>query len=210
MSDLMHSETGMSATAHMMELQRQLGFSGSDVDGRRGRKTTAAILAAADAGRLTVAAPLVVIKPAEPSDIPAAGVEKLRGIQNELVGVIHETATRCDIPFTVIEGLRTAARQAQLVAQGASKTSNSRHLTGHAVDLWPLDPVTGKPLPSDAAFARGSAEAKAASARLWSDLRKIAAAAKAAARDRGVQLEWGGDWGWDAPHFQLNRKAYPA
>ena len=110
----------------------------------------------------------------------------------------------------MIEGLRSKERQAQLVKAGASKTTNSRHLTGHAVDLWPLDPVTGKALPSDAAFPRGSAEAKAASARLWSDLRKIAAVVKAVARDRGVLIEWGGDWGWDAPHFQLNRKAYPA
>ncbi len=201
----------MAGTPQIMELQRQLGFTGKDVDGKRGPKTNAGILAAADAGRLTVAPPLVVITaPGADSDIPAAGVEKLRGVHNVLTGIIHEAAIRCDIPFTVIEGLRTAARQAQLVKSGASKTSNSRHLTGHAVDLWPLDPVTGKTLPSDAAFPRGSAEAKAASARLWSDLRKIAAVVKAVARDRGVLIEWGGDWGWDAPHFQLNRKAWPA
>ena len=201
----------MAGTPQIMELQRQLGFTGKDIDGLRGRKTEAALFDAADAGRLTVAPPLVVITaPGADSDIPAAGVEKLRGVHNVLTGIIHEAAIRCDIPFTVIEGLRTAARQAQLVKSGASKTSNSRHLTGHAVDLWPLDPVTGKTLPSDAAFPRGSAEAKAASARLWSDLRKIAAVVKAVARDRGVLIEWGGDWGWDAPHFQLNRKAWPA
>lgn len=199
----------MTATAHMMELQRQLGFTGKDVDGLRGRKTTAEILAAADAGRLTVAPPLVVITAPEPaSDIPASGIEKLQGVHKALSAVVHEAATRCDVPFTVIEGVRTAARQKQLVAAGASKTQNSRHLTGHAVDLWPLDPVTMKPLPSDAAFPPGIA-AKAASARLWADLRKIAAAMKAAAYAQGVQIEWGGDWGWDAPHFQLNRKAYP-
>jgi peptidoglycan LD-endopeptidase CwlK len=33
------------------------------------------------------------------------------------------------------EGLRTRERQAALVARGASRTMNSRHLTGHAVDL---------------------------------------------------------------------------
>lgn len=201
----------MAATAHMMELQRQLGFSGKDVDGLRGPKTNAKILAAADAGRLTVAQPLVVITaPVAEDDIPASGVEKLRGIHNALAGLIHEAAARCEIPFTVIEGVRTATRQAQLVASGASKTSNSRHLTGHAADLWPLDPATMKPLPSDAAFLRGSAKAKAASARLWADLREVAAVMKAVAKERGVQIEWGGDWGWDAPHFQLNRAAYPA
>ena len=201
----------MAGTPQIMELQRQLGFTGKDVDGKRGPKTNAGILAAADAGRLTVAPPLVVITaPGADSDIPAAGVEKLKGVHNVLTGIIHEAAIRCDVPFTVIEGLRTAARQAHLVKAGVSKTSNSRHLTGHAADLWPLDPVTGKTLPSDAAFPPGSIAAKAASARLWADLRKIAAVVKAVARDRGVLIEWGGDWGWDAPHFQLNRKAWPA
>ncbi len=200
----------MKSTDQMKELQRQLGFTGRGVDGIRGPKTDAAILAAADEGRLAVAPPLVVIKPAEESDIPASGTEKLRGVHGDLVDVVTEAAALCDVPFTIIEGLRSAARQAQLVKAGASKTMNSRHLTGHAVDLWPLDPATGKALPSDAAFKRGSAEARAASARLWADLRKVAAVMKNVARAQGVQIEWGGDWGWDAPHFQLPRKAYPA
>lgn len=41
--------------------------------------------------------------------------------------------TECD--FTVIEGLRTKARQAQLFKEKKTTTMNSRHLTGHAVDL---------------------------------------------------------------------------
>lgn len=199
----------MQVNPHIEKIQGVLGFIGADVDGKRGPKTNAAILAAADEGRLTIAPPLVVIKPAGDSDIPAAGLERLKGVHVDLVDVVNEAAALCDVPFTVIEGLRTAARQAQLVKAGASKTMNSRHLTGHAVDLWPLDPATGKALPSDAAFKRGSAEARAASARLWADLRKIAATVKNVARAQGVNIEWGGDWGWDAPHFQLNRKAYP-
>lgn len=200
----------MKSNAHIKKIQSALGFTGRGVDGFRGPKTDAAILAAADEGRLTVAPPLVVIKPAEDSDIPASGAERLRGVHGDLVNVVNEAAALCGVPFTVIEGLRSAARQAQLVKAGASKTMNSRHLTGHAVDLWPLDPATGKALPSDVAFKRGSADARAASARLWADLRKVAAAMKNVARARGVQIEWGGDWGWDAPHFQLHRKAYPA
>lgn len=208
----------MTTSAGMMELQRQLGFSDKDIDGKRGPKTNAAILAAADEGRLTVAPMLVVIKPADPTPsikfpaftLPGAGAAKLTGVHPALVGVVQDAVRRGAVPFTVIEGLRTAARQAELVKAGASKTSNSRHLTGHAVDLWPLDPATGKTLPSDAAFTPGSDEAKAAGARLWADLRKLSSLIKAVAKERGVQVEWGGDWGWDAPHFQLNRKAYPA
>lgn len=201
----------MTATARMMDLQRQLGFSGKDVDGKRGPKTNAAILDAADDGRLTVAPALTVITaPAGEDDIPETGHAKLKGVHAALVDLVRAASAECEVPFTVIEGLRSAERQRQLVAAGASKTQNSRHLTGHAVDLWPLDPATGKPLPSDAAFRNGSAEAKAASARLWADLRKIAGVMKAVARTRGIQIEWGGDWGWDGPHFQLNRAAYPA
>lgn len=199
---------------HITILQAGLGV--LPEDGIRGAKTTAAILAAADAGRLSVIkavalpqAPKIINTP-DASALSGAAEAKLVGVKAVLADTIREAARRSAVPFIVTEGLRTAARQAQLVAAGASKTQNSRHLTGHAVDLWPVDPATGKPVPSDAAFKAGSAQAKAASARLWSDLRAIAAVVKAVAKDRGVQIEWGGDWGWDAPHVQLNRVAYPA
>lgn len=199
----------MSVIENIKELQRQLGFTGGQIDGLRGIKTNAALHAAADEGRLTVVPILVVIKPAEPT-LSAGSVVGLTGVHAALKRVILEAQPRSPIPFDVIEGLRSKERQAQLVKAGASKTADSRHLTGHAADLWPLDPATGKRLPSDAAFPKGSAEAKAADARLWADLRKIAATVKAVAKEIGVQIEWGGDWGWDAPHFQLNRAAYPA
>lgn len=176
------------------------------IDGDPGPSTTAALD--------KILPPLVLIsKPPEPDPVdgvlPAAAIKKLEGVHNTLVGLVRGAILRSDVPFTVIEGLRTKERQAQLVKAGASKTSNSRHLTGHAVDLWPLDPKTMKPLPSDAAFKAGSKEAKAASAALWSGLRSISVVMKQLAKEQGILLEWGGDWGWDAPHFQLNRKAYP-
>jgi peptidoglycan L-alanyl-D-glutamate endopeptidase CwlK len=186
-------------------------------DGIRGPQTTLIVLSAADAGRLSVVKPVAkaeearpLINPPDEDDIPESGDARLVGVHAVLVDIIRETSWRCPIPFTVIEGLRTPERQRQLVDSGASRTQNSRHLTGHAVDLWPLDPATGKALPSDAAFKAGSAAAKAASARLWADLRAIAALVKQIAKERGVMVEWGGDWGWDAPHFQLNRQAFPA
>lgn len=199
---------------HIEALQNALGI--VPKDGLRGPQTTFIILAAADAGRLSVAKPVAkpedarpLINPPAEDDIPASGHARLEGVNHVLVDLIKEASARCPIPFTVIEGLRTPERQRQLVAAGASKTQNSRHLTGHAVDLWPLDPATGKALPSDAAFPRGSAKAKAASARLWADLRAIGAVVKQVAKERGVMVELGADWGWDAPHVQLNRKQYP-
>jgi hypothetical protein len=69
---------------------------------------------------------------------------------------------------------------------------NSRHLTGHAVDLVPIGP-NGK-----AAFD-------------WPLYDKLGPAVKAAAEKEGVALDWGGDWTSfkDGPHFELDRKVYP-
>lgn len=156
-----------------------------------------------DAGPATLAAldtalpPPLVVTPR--ADIPAAGLTKLAGVHPALAILIKETSARCDVPFTVIEGLRTMDRQAQLVRSGASKTMRSRHLTGHAADLWPLD-AAGKGLPA------GTRTAEAA---LWAALRQIAAVAKLVARERGIALTWGGDWGWDAPHFEISPDVHP-
>lgn len=93
--------------------------------------------------------------------------------------------------FRVVEGLRTKERQAQLVAAGASQTMNSRHLTGHAVDLAPL--VSGQ--------VRWD----------WPLFYPLADALKQSADVIGVDVEWGGDWKkWkDGPHWQLSWSKYP-
>lgn len=190
----------MQLNSNIEALQRALNIA---ADGLRGPKTNAAILAAADAGRLSIipAAPVVALP------FPEASEAKLAGVHADLAALVRETYSRSPVPFAVIEGLRTRERQAQLVKAGASKTMNSFHLTGHAVDLWPVDPNTGRNLPSDAAFPRGSADARAADKALWDRLRKIAATMKAVAAERGVSLTWGGDWTSfrDGPHFQIKR-----
>lgn len=189
------------------DLQKAMGFVGKDVDGKEGPMTQKAILLAAREGRLIAAAiqPVVITAPAKLEGTDLTGSEKLKGVHPDLVGLVQEAHLRCDIPFSVNEGVRTQERQKQLVAAGASKTMNSRHLTGHAVDLWPIDPATNQNRKSDAAFKAGSAEARAASAKLWADLRIIAATMKEIAKERGIALTWGGDWGWDAPHFEIKR-----
>lgn len=62
-------------------------------------------------------------------------LDNLRGVHPDLVRVVHHCIEDSPVDFVVIEGLRTAKRQAELVASGASQTMNSRHITGHAVDL---------------------------------------------------------------------------
>lgn len=178
------------------------GYYTGRIDGAAGPATMAALNKSLP--------PIVVItpQPDKSVDAPYDDIVKLRGVKSPLAELVYETAERSPIPFKVTEGLRTIEKQRQYYASGASKTMDSRHLTGHAVDLWPLD-SRGNPLKSDAAFPKGSKEAREASAALWAGLRKISEVMKQIAKERGVALEWGGDWGWDAPHFQLNRKQYP-
>lgn len=185
-----------------------LGFDPGGVDGKNGPKTraAAAAFAAAGAGPAAPAAPASG-QPSEPagaSKLPAAGEGKLAGVKPALAAVVRAASLRSPVPFTVIEGVRSRERQAQLVKAGASKTMSSKHITGDAVDLWPIG-TDGKNLPSDAAFPRGSAAAEAADKALWDGLRAISKVMKEVAAERGVKLTWGGDWKSfpDGPHFQL-------
>ena len=63
---------------------------------------------------------------------------KLQGIHPDLRKVADLAIKKTTIDFRVTEGLRTTARQKQLVAAGASQTMNSRHITGHALDVVAL------------------------------------------------------------------------
>lgn len=118
-------------------------------------------------------------------------LNNLRGIHPDLRRVIDRALQDSPLDFVVIEGLRTEERQRQLVASGASRTMNSRHLTGHAVDLMPIGP-------NGPAFD-------------WPLYDKLGPAVKEAAEKEGVALDWGGDWKSfrDGPHFELDRGAYP-
>ncbi len=101
------------------------------------------------------------------------------------------------MPFVVLEGLRTRERQAQLLRQGATKTMNSRHITGHAVDLAPLNDLDGD----------GDLDISWR----WPHYFELAKHIKAAAMLEGIEIEWGGDWREfkDGPHWQLTRRSYP-
>ena len=120
-------------------------------------------------------------------------LKNMVGIHPDLRRVLDRALQDSPLDFSVIEGLRTLERQKQLVASGASQTLNSRHLTGHAVDLLPIGP-NGK-----GAFD-------------WPLYDQLGPAVKAAAEAEGVALVWGGDWKKfrDGPHFELDRAVYPA
>lgn len=118
-------------------------------------------------------------------------IERLQGVHPDLVRVVERAIDLTPVDFTVLEGLRSPERQQTLVASGASQTLNSRHITGHAVDLgaWVDNQVDWS----------------------WPLYAKIANAMKAAANELGVAIVWGGDWKTfkDGPHFELDRKYYP-
>lgn len=118
-------------------------------------------------------------------------LSRLEGVHPDLVRVVKKAAAMSSLDFTVLEGLRTAARQKQLYDLGATKTLNSRHLTGHAVDLAPM---VGGTVRWD-----------------WPLYHQLAAVVKAAAKAENVAVTWGGDWAKfrDGPHWELSWKAYP-
>lgn len=116
--------------------------------------------------------------------------DRLSGVHPDLIKVVNRAIeiTTCD--FAVIEGVRSKARQEQLVKAGASQTMKSRHLTGHAVDLG--------------AYVNGSVRWD------WPLYNQLADVMKKAAAELKVPIEWGGDWTTlkDGPHFQLPWKDY--
>lgn len=116
---------------------------------------------------------------------------RLKGVHPDLVKVVEHAINLSAVDFTVLEGLRTPERQKLLRDSGASQTLNSRHITGHAVDLC--------------AFVDGEVRWD------WPLYHKIAAAMKQAAKDLNVAIVWGGDWRRfkDGPHFELDRRKYP-
>lgn len=130
----------------------------------------------------------------------ARSLRNLAGIHPDLRRVMDRALQDAPFAFVVTEGLRTVARQKELVRIGASKTMNSRHITGHAVDLVPFVDVN--------ADGRVSAEEMYS----WPLYHRLAPTIKAAAAKEGVALVWGGDWRTfkDGPHWELDRRKYPA
>ena len=123
--------------------------------------------------------------------LAALGFQPMTTDVKDLVRVVEQAIKLTAQDFRVIEGLRTQSRQRYLVDKGASKTMNSRHITGHAVDLAPI--ING------------------AVSWDWKYFYPIAEAMKHAAKIQGVTVEWGGDWTSfkDGPHWQLPRGKYP-
>lgn len=131
-------------------------------------------------------------------------LNNLKGVHPKLVAVVKRALELSTIDFTVLEGVRSQARQDELWAQGRTKpgqvvtwvqTSGTHGIQadgfGHAVDLAPY--------PID-----------------WNDFARFDQLANTmfiAAKELNVTLRWGGDWDMDSvihergesdsPHFEL-------
>lgn len=97
---------------------------------------------------------------------------ELKGVKPELVAMVKHLSLI--YPIVITDGLRTPEEQARYVLQGKSKTLNSKHLTGDAVDILRFD--LGRPhweLPLYAEMAR--------TAQIWANANE-------------VRIRWGGSW----------------
>lgn len=151
--------------------------------------------------------------------------ERLIDVRHEMCDVVRQAGKYVEFHIRVQEGLRTKERQVQLVAAGASRTMNSRHLTGHAVDLLPeVDIDKDGKLELEELYN-------------WQLSFRVASAMKKASIELNVPLVWGGCWDRqlhqindpelasadyvvrmrkknrkpfvDGPHFELYREVYP-
>lgn len=118
-------------------------------------------------------------------------LDNLTGINPDLRKVVDRALQLTTVDFGITEGLRDKATQEKYVARGASQTMNSRHLTGHAVDV--------------VAYINGKVTWD------WKYYEEISKAFKQASQELNIPIIWGGDWKSlkDGPHFELDRKYYP-
>ena len=111
--------------------------------------------------------------------------KRLEGVDERLKAIVIECAVRSLFPFNVSEGLRSVEQQREYVRQGKSRTMNSKHLTGKAVDLYPLT------------MNRKQVD--------WSRFEELADLMFQVASDQGTEIVWGGHWKTfiDKCHFEL-------
>ena len=113
---------------------------------------------------------------------------KLNEVNPDLQKLVKNAIGLSTIDFGISEGMRTKERQQILYDTGKSQTMNSRHLTGHAVDVY--------------AWKDGAVSWE------FEDYETINVAFSQAAKLTNIPYVWGGSWKTfkDGPHFELKRE----
>ena len=116
--------------------------------------------------------------------------KELVGVNADLVRVTRLALRYSLQDFTVYDGIRTIKEQQAHVKNGTSKTMQSKHLDGLAVDLVPW--INGAPVWD------------------WDGCYKIACAMDKAATELGLahRITWGGAWDRKLSDFGGDAKAY--
>ena len=118
-------------------------------------------------------------------------LSNLTGVHPSLVNVMHEAIKNSPHDFTITEGVRSKERQKELFDKKLSQTMNSRHLTGHAVDI--------------ALIKNGKA--------CWDVqlFEEVILHIQFISKGLEVPLVFGGHWKTfkDWPHIELDRKVFP-
>ena len=113
---------------------------------------------------------------------------KLNEVNPDLQKLVKNAIGLSTIDFGISEGMRSKERQKELFDDGKSQTMNSRHLTGHAVDVY--------------AWKDGAVSWE------FEDYETINIAFSQAAKLTNIDYVWGGSWKSfkDGPHFELKRE----
>lgn len=110
------------------------------------------------------------------------GADKLKGVNQKLIDFVIQldkvVISKYDVEVTVAEGLRSLERQKKLFAEGKSKTLKSKHITGNAIDIYP---IKNRKI-------------------YWDFFPTLITEAK---KINSKDFTYGFDWGWDSPHIEL-------
>lgn len=108
------------------------------------------------------------------SKLSQTSYNNLRGVNSKLIKLAETAIVHTPIDFRVTDGLRSLSEQKHLVAIGASKTLDSKHLTGNAIDIVPWE--GGKPRWE------------------WPLIYTLAEHIRSVAQELNVRLIWGALW----------------
>jgi len=137
--------------------------------------------------------------------------EKLENVHPDLILVVSRALLYSEIDFAITEGMRSHARQLELLQMGRTWTEHSMHLRqpdgyAHAIDVMAVGDLDrdGDVDTTDRNMT-------------WSHVNysTIQVAFQRASTGLGIPIRWGGDWDcdgdsgdqahFDGPHFELRR-----